>query len=73
MLNEKFGDLQCLPNVYLMSAQFPIYLPNVPNICPMSFAVKSPISSDMFKKKLFLASKMIKINSTNCGKGACWA
>ena len=31
-----------------MSAQYPICLPNVPTFCPMSFAVKSRISSDMF-------------------------
>ena len=36
---------QYLPNVSPMSAQC---LPNVPYVCPMSFAVKSRISSDMF-------------------------
>merc|ERR1719203_1805425 len=34
--------------MFLISAQCPICLPNVPNFCPMSFAVKSRISSDMF-------------------------
>ena len=36
--------------MFLISAQCPICLPNVPNFCPMSFAVKSRISSDMFNK-----------------------
>ena len=34
--------------MFLISAQCPICLPNVLNFYPMSFAVKSRISSDMF-------------------------
>jgi hypothetical protein len=45
---------QCLPSVNPMSAQCSICLPNVPKFCPMSFAVKSRISSDMFSENLAL-------------------
>ena len=38
--------------MFLISAQCPICLPNVPNFCPMTFAVKSRISSDVFSLKI---------------------
>ena len=43
---------QCLPNVYPMPAKCPICLPNIPKFCPLSFPVKSRISSDMFWLKI---------------------
>jgi hypothetical protein len=43
---------QCLPNVYPMPPKCPICLPNIPKFGPLSFPVKSRISSDMFWLKI---------------------